>query len=348
MLAELLVRAAPELYRPYITIERGHTVLYVELLNALYGMIVSALLFYKKLIKDLKQQDFVINPYDPCVANKIVNNKQLTIVWHVDDLKISHEDPQVVTEFLIWLKATCAKDEIGKVKTSRGKIHDYLGMKIDYSSPVEVKFDMSEYVTEMIKEFGEDINHVKGKANTPAAEYLFKVNAKCNKLEKTLAEKFHTFTAKGLFLCKRARPDIQTTIAFLRTRVKEPDEDDYKKLIRMIKYLQNTKNLVLTIKADATNIYHWYIDAAFGLHKDYRSHTGAALMLNKGSATSNSLKQKLNTRNSPEAEVVAVDDVIPQVLWTNYFMEAQGYISQIIQLFIKIIKVQCYWRKMEK
>jgi len=62
-------------------------------------MMVSSLLFYRKLRKDLEQLGFKINPYDICVANKLINRKQLTILWHVDDLKISHKDKKVVDQF---------------------------------------------------------------------------------------------------------------------------------------------------------------------------------------------------------------------------------------------------------
>ncbi len=53
-------------------------------------MMKSALLFYRKLIKELKEMGFEIIPYDPCVANKLVDGKQMTVRWHIDDLMISH------------------------------------------------------------------------------------------------------------------------------------------------------------------------------------------------------------------------------------------------------------------
>eukprot|EP00804_Cyclotella_cryptica_P008708 CCRYP_018544-RA/>CCRYP_018544-RA protein AED:0.46 eAED:0.50 QI:0/-1/0/1/-1/0/1/0/89 len=62
------------------------------MLKAMYVLLRSALLFYLKLRKDLEEFDFVINDYDPCVANKIINGTQMTVVWHVDDLKVSHKD----------------------------------------------------------------------------------------------------------------------------------------------------------------------------------------------------------------------------------------------------------------
>jgi hypothetical protein len=80
-----------------------------------------------------------------------------------------------------------------------------------------------------------------GEAATPAANHLFVVNEDGEKLDEETAQLFHHFVAKLLFLCKRARPDTQTAVAFLYTRVKAPDRDDYKKLARVMKYLRNVK-----------------------------------------------------------------------------------------------------------
>ena len=71
----------------------------VRLVKALYGCLKSALLFYQKLSADLTRYGFKINPYDPCLANKLVNGGQLTVTRHVDDLKVSHEKEEVVTSF---------------------------------------------------------------------------------------------------------------------------------------------------------------------------------------------------------------------------------------------------------
>jgi hypothetical protein len=84
----------------------------------------------------------------------------------------------------------------------------------------------------MLEDFQyKDQLHLIKNVTTPAAEYLFQVNNEAQKLERNLAEEFHTTVAKGLVLCKRVRPDLQPTIPFLCTRVKQPDEDDWKKLL---------------------------------------------------------------------------------------------------------------------
>ena len=74
--------------------------LYVEILRALYGMLESALLWYTKFRKDLEGEGFVFNAYDPCVANKLVREAQMTIKFHIDDLMSSHIDPTVNDDFL--------------------------------------------------------------------------------------------------------------------------------------------------------------------------------------------------------------------------------------------------------
>ena len=138
---------------------------------------------------------------------------------------------------------------------------------------------------------------------------------------------FHTIVAKGLFALKRARPDLCLVIALLCTRVANPNEDDWSKLVRMIKYLNGTKELWLTLSAGNLSIIKWYVDASFAVHADFKSHTGAVMQFDggKGAIQSKSRKQKLNTESSCISELVSCHDVSGPMLWTKQFMESQGY-----------------------
>ena len=128
VLTELMVKVDPKLYHKYVIYDsKGRMILYVEMQKALYGMLKSALLFYKKLVGDLEGAGFKLNPYDPCVANKIVNSTQMTVIWHVDDLKISHKNPEAVTKVIKYLDSIYPG-----VKVKRGKHHEYLGMDFDF------------------------------------------------------------------------------------------------------------------------------------------------------------------------------------------------------------------------
>ena len=149
----------------------------------------------------------------------------MTVVWHVDDLKVSHEDKKEVTKFIEFIKSKYENDT-GKVKVTRGKPHNYLGMMLNYSITGNLKIDMVDYIEKMLEEFPEEL---VGGAAIPATDVLFKVNEGGKKLNEEKAQQFHSAVAKGLFLCKRARPNIQVAIAFLTMRVMAPDEDDWKK-----------------------------------------------------------------------------------------------------------------------
>jgi hypothetical protein len=195
-------------------------------------------------------------------------------------------------------------------------------MTIDYSTDGKVKIIMVPYIQEMLDDLPNDM---AGEAATPAATHLFQVNEDADKLDENTAQMFHHNVAKLLFLCKRARPDIQTPVAFLCTRVKNPDVDDYKKLTRVMRFLRGTINDPLTLEADNLSLIKWWIDAAYAVHPDMKSHTGGTMTLGKGSPYSACVKQKLNTKSSTEAELVGVSDIMPQVLWTRYFLQAQGY-----------------------
>jgi len=154
--------------------------------------------------------------------------------------------------------------------------------------------------------------------------HLFDVKEGATKLSAEEVEIFHHLVAKLLCLSKRARPDLLLTIAFLATRVKEPDTDDCKKLGRCLSYLRETPRLPMTLTADNMHVIFWWVDASFTVHPNCHSHTGATLSFGGGCPINMSIKQKINARSSAEAEVVSINDVLALILWTCLFPEAQG------------------------
>jgi hypothetical protein len=112
------------------------------------------------------------------VANKTINGKQCTILWHVDDLKISHVNPEVVTSVIDDLSSVFGVE--APLTVNRGKIHEYLGMTLDYSVKGKVTITMFEYIKKLLEELPSDMN---GDAVTPAANHLFDISEKPNLLE---------------------------------------------------------------------------------------------------------------------------------------------------------------------
>ncbi len=113
---------------------------------------------------------------------------------------------------------------------------------------------------------------------------------------------------------------------FLTTRVQEPDEDDWEKLVQVIRYLNGTQHLKLILSADAINFaIHCYVDASHQVHEDCRGQIGCLMTLGKGAVISSSNEMKCNTKSSTKTELIALHDKLPDVIWTRFFVECQGY-----------------------
>jgi hypothetical protein len=209
VMAEVIIKIDSKKYTKYVAKENSKDMIYVILTKALYGTLQAALLFWQNLSGKLKKWGFKINPYDLCVANKTIDRKQCTVVWHVDDLKISHVDPKAVTTILNLLDAQYGQEIVsGKrapLTITRGKIHDYLGMTLDYSEPGVVKINMVDYVKKILDKMPENMD---GTATSPAAGHLFKITEGIEPVDEATSEFLHATVAKLLFLCKRGRPAI--------------------------------------------------------------------------------------------------------------------------------------------
>ena len=231
---------------------------------------------------------------------------------------MSHVDEQVVRKVI---------DDIEQhfrgVKPTIGKEHDYLGMKIKFSDDRKVSIDMRDQIREILSDFPEEI---KGGASTPAAKYLMMTSEDSELLNDRQRDVFHSTTTKLLYLEKRARLDIETAAAYLTTQVNNPDVDDWKKLLRVLSYLSNTIDVIRVIGCkDLSHIFTW-VDTAFAVHPNMRSHTGGAMSLGWGVIHSKSSKQKLNTKSSTETELVGVSEYLPYNIWLINFLKYQGVV----------------------
>ncbi len=143
--------------------ENGKNVIYVILQKALYGTLQAALLFWQNISTFLIEElGFEMNPYDRCVVNKIINGKQCTIIWHVDDMKGLHVEQKVLDEIAVQLSKKYGQETL--LTVHHGKVHDYLGMTINYSEDGKVRFSMIDYIDGLLDEAPEDM---AGTAVTP-------------------------------------------------------------------------------------------------------------------------------------------------------------------------------------
>jgi hypothetical protein len=157
VLVDILVEIAPDMYKSHVSRDKKWMKqLLVQCQNALYGTMVAILLYYRKFVKSLTDIGFIINHYDLCVANKIIEGNHMTICFHVDDCKLSHCKKKVmdtIIEYLCEEYESIFEDGTGAMTASRGKIHKYLGMNLDYTVRGQVKITMFDYVDEILNAF---------------------------------------------------------------------------------------------------------------------------------------------------------------------------------------------------
>ena len=104
------------------------------------------------------------------------------------------------------------------------------------------------------------------------------------------------------------------------------ETDDYKKLVRVMKYIQVTIGLPLILSINNSLNIKWYVDAVFAVQNGTRSHnSGFMAMVTEGTYLQY-IKQKLKNKISTDANLVGVEDVLTQVIWTRYFLKEQGHI----------------------
>jgi len=293
----------------------------VRLKKCLYGCIESAAKWQDHLTKTLIKNALQCNPHDTSIMNKMCDDgSQLTVAVYVDDLLITSKNKEAATALL---KAITKRYK--DVKSHEGSKQEYLGMSIDMTKKGSAIITMSGMEDRIVEDSALDSS---GKATTsPASNNLFEIDEQSIPLEENERKKFHAMVARLLYLSKRVRPECLLAVAFLTTRVLKATQEDACKLQRVLKYLRDTRGRGIQLKPGTTGIVaSGHFDAAYGVHPDGKSHTGACIMIgDAGPVLAESCRQQIVTKSSTEAELVALSDSTNQLLHLRRFLIAQGH-----------------------
>ncbi len=203
---------------------------------------------------------------------------------------------------------------------------------MEFTSKGTLQVSMIAYLKKVIASFPEMIT---GKVATPGLDHLFTIRDKkeARLLDKKRGTAFHHTIAQLLFMATQARRDIQTAVAFLTTRAKAPDEDDWGKLKRVLKYVNGMKHSKLMLSIEDLGLLKWYVDGSHNVHWDCKGHGGAMFTMGRGSTSSYSRKIKLNTMSSSETELLVSHMYMPEMLWSLNFIQGQGYEAECVGLY---------------
>ena len=157
----------------------------------------------EKLTCFLCAQGYKSCPTDPCVMRKVINGSVFLLLIYVDDILVltDKEEAERLQQAFV--------QEFQWITIDYGSIHSYLGMQIVLKDGYTM-IDMTHLVDKLLLTCQEPLVEYA----CPATKTLFQVDEKAEKLSETERKKFHTTTAKLLYLTKRARQDILTPVVF--------------------------------------------------------------------------------------------------------------------------------------
>ena len=212
----------------------------------------------------------------------------------------------------------------------------YLGCTWDFSEKYFVKVSQTGMIQDLVvsreRTHAERGTKLTGVPLSPGAPYLLERTPDSPLLNTRDAKTFHTDVATALYLASRTKPTITLVISELCKRVKAPTVEDDKKLDRLICYLRATRDVPLRLGCTMPLKVTVSIDAAFANREEMKSTSGMCVTLGVGNFISSSKVQKLNSKSSTEAEIIAVSDGMNVPLWLADFIVHQGHKAQPVQL----------------
>jgi hypothetical protein len=201
------------------------------------------------------------------------------------------------------------------VTSKLGDVHDYLGIKWDFTIPGQVSLSMEGYLADIFACY-----NVTETYPDPATNKLFVVNLSSPLLSREKSEHYHSIVMTLHYLAKRTRSDILTAVAWCASRVLSPTEEDEAKVDRILGYLLYTRDKKQVLKIGPNLALRAYVDASFSVYPDMKSVTGVVLMLGDAVVYVKSSKQKISTRSSTESELIAISDSLSHILWSREYM----------------------------
>ena len=222
--------------------------------------------------------------------------KQLTLLFHIDDLLLSHGKSHAVTNYIKLLDAACVKNDL--LTMTRGKLHEHLVATLDFREKGSVIFTQHDAIKNFWMSFPEELREAC--RLTPAPEHLFKVGTKSLKLDAKRLEECHAATAKVLCFGQRTRVDLQVSSGRYCTRAKELLEQECIKFKHLSGHAWATRFLPLTFSIGENLDVITCVYGVRAVYNDGRGHSGLFLTMVQGAMMNASKKLGLVTTSCTE------------------------------------------------
>ena len=291
--------------------------LIVTIDKALYGLKDSGKHWYADITRELQGLGLVPTIPDPCIFTR--ENKgaiDMIIVLYVDDILIFAK-----TEREIKAAWDQLGQRYGQLEVQPLNHASWLGTTISKDPDGHIFVDCNGYTTKILAKYD-----VQGCSDYPLpSNFNLKSEPKRQKdMEAVDESDFRGKVMSLMYLAKRCRPDILYACSHLATKCSNPVLADQKALMQLFRYVNQTSTRGIRFSPDIDPVLFTYADASFNAHPDGKSHSGAVIMTCGGPVYFKSSKQKLISKSSSEAEIIACDDAIDMTLWLDQLCNAIG------------------------
>lgn len=314
-------------YEKFINNNNGKIL--VKLNKALYGLHQSALCWYNELTSTLISIGYNISLYDAGIA--IIKSNEGKLIGftaiHVDDI-LAGGDMVTINKLLNGLES-----KYNKIEVQKGNTLQYLGMKLERNRENNIKsifISQPGYTDEIIRTMIPPVEKVYETPYTSDILMIHSENNQQNKLNDKDKKFFRSQLMKLLFLT-RSRADIKFPTIMLTTKMEEPTNNDMVHLQRIVGYLSGTSKLGITLKPNNYQL-SCEADASFGIHKDGKGHNGGICYIGNSVYKVETSKQALVGKSSTECELISLNKIIEQIIWSKYLLEECGYKQNIIKI----------------
>jgi hypothetical protein len=305
--------------------ERG--TLLLELDKFIYGLKQSPLKFQLHLRETLMELGYKPLASDECLYCKHEGKDFSILSTHVDDIL------QVATADRLY--AELKRGLIAKYTeiTTTDDGNAYLGMSIERSEcRRHIKLSQRGLIDKVIERYPKTAGD-QHKYYSPASDELFDVTTSSE--TRTIAPAEKTDFLSGLmtlmYIARLTRPDLLMPVTFLASRTHCATDRDVGHLHRVIRYMENTKDMGIHIFCESLQV-HCKCDAAFAAHSPHdqaKGHTGFVLGLGRGMSYlhSRSGKQKTASTSSTDAEIIALCEALKMCVWMREIIRELGITS---------------------
>jgi hypothetical protein len=287
----------------------------VQLNKCLYGLKQSGAEWHDLLVDFLKSLGYIQSLADRCVFYRFNAAGKLDLLCvHVDDLFFVYTndaDFQLVKNLFV--------ERFGSMNFTEGSNHSYLGMSLIVLDNGAIYLSQIGYTRSLVSQYCQWRGLAPANLRTyktPSTDDLMDLKLQSEAGDLDLREKVFSFAYSLMYLAQRTRPDILFTATYMTTIVDRPPPDIVKHLDRIFGYLSGTINRGILLGATSTCITV-YADASYAIHPDGKSHTGIFISIGEngdgGPILTQSIKQKLVTLSSTEAELVALVDSLKRL-----------------------------------